>query len=95
MTEFELRIITPERVVFSGPVTSLIAPGELGYLGVLAHHAPLITTLKKGRITVKHNEQEQHFTIASGILEVSSNLATILTEQLTTDRQAAETAEAE
>lgn len=84
MTEFELRIITPEQVVFSGPVTSLVAPGELGYLGVLAHHAPLITTLKKGRITVKHNEQEHHFDVESGILEVSGNVATILTEQLKT-----------
>jgi F-type H+-transporting ATPase subunit epsilon len=92
MTEFELRIITPERIVFSGTVTSLIAPGELGYLGVLAHHAPLITTLKQGRITVKRNGEEQHFSISSGILEVSRNVATILTEQLTTDAETARNA---
>ena len=39
-TPFEMEILTPNRRVFKGPVTSLVAPGEIGYLGVLANHAP-------------------------------------------------------
>ena len=48
---YKLEIITPQGTVYSGDVISIVAPGELGYLGVLAGHAPLVTTLVRGKFT--------------------------------------------
>ncbi len=42
---FKLSVVTPEKVVFEKDVTSIVAPGMIGYLGVLTNHAPLITCL--------------------------------------------------
>jgi len=77
---FDLTIATPEKVLFQGKATSLTAPGKIGYLEILKDHAPLITTLQKGRITVKNGEP---FTleVEGGILEISKNRATILTDE--------------
>jgi len=64
-------------------VVSIIAPGGLGYLGVLEHHAPLLTTLGSGRLQVRERPgREFVFQIAGGFLEVSSNAATILADRL-------------
>ena len=50
---FRLEIVTPEKIVFSEDVVSLVAPAENGYLGVLAGHAPLLCTLKPGEIRIR------------------------------------------
>lgn len=77
---FHLNIVTSEKKLYDGAVTSLIAPGELGYLGVLANHAPLLTTLAAGTITAREaSGKELRFeTKTSGFLEVLHNKATIL-----------------
>ena len=49
---FNLEIITPKSLIYKGQVQSLIAPAELGYLGVLANHTPLIANIVKGKITL-------------------------------------------
>ena len=72
---FHLQILTPQRMVFSGPAVSLMVPGELGNLGVLANHAPLLTKLIPGKITFK-KENEEGLTLQSqggGFLEVHKN----------------------
>ena len=51
--EFELSILTPERRVFEGQVEYVEAPGLQGYLGVLAHHAALVTGLAEGTLKVR------------------------------------------
>jgi F-type H+-transporting ATPase subunit epsilon len=82
---FRLDIVTPTGTVFGGDVVSLIAPGTEGYLGVLAHHAPLVTALKDGVLTIRDAsgaETERHLT--GGFLEVSHNHATILADAVTT-----------
>lgn len=83
MADFQLQIVTQERVIFDDRVTSIIAPGELGYLGVLAHHAPLLTTLKRGKLTICQDSRQQVFLLETGFLEVQRNLATLLTDTLT------------
>ena len=50
---FTVTIMAPDKKLFEGTVESLVAPGELGYLEILAHHASLVTTLVPGRITLK------------------------------------------
>lgn len=80
---FQLMIFTPEEKVFEDPVVSIVAPGEAGYLGILADHAPLVTTLKRGRLEVTDRSgQKSSWKIASGFLEVVNNSATILTEEI-------------
>ena len=50
---FNINIQSREGSLYEGSAVSLIAPGEMGYLGILASHAPIITTLKRGKITVR------------------------------------------
>src|SRR5205085_7527665 len=52
-SEFTLAILTPERTVFEGAVEYVQVPGSEGYLGVLAHHAALVTALADGTLTVR------------------------------------------
>ncbi|HQH72869.1 MAG TPA: ATP synthase F1 subunit epsilon [bacterium] len=80
---YPLRIITHEETVFEGDVESLIAPGALGSLGILAHHAPLLTTLTEGKMTIRDAQGRPHlFRVKGGILEVSRNHAVVLTENI-------------
>jgi F-type H+-transporting ATPase subunit epsilon len=80
---FTLEILTPSRREFEGQVQSIVAPGLVGYLGVLAHHAPLITPLAPGRLTVKDPAgARQHYFVSGGFLEVSDNHATVLADSL-------------
>ncbi len=80
---FDVRILTPEDVFFRGKVTSLTAPGEEGYLGILAHHAPLVTPLARGILTLKDEKgEERKFDIDSGFLEVSNNQVLLLVEKI-------------
>ncbi len=80
---YPFEIITPNETVYRGEIESLIAPGALGYLGALAHHAPLMTSLTKGRITVREGGGATHlFQLDSGILEIHKDGAVILTESV-------------
>jgi len=78
---FRLSIVTPEKVVFDGEVASLIVPGIEGYLGVLSHHAPLITALQTGKIEFRDAGDKLHiFAVSGGFIEVSHNSATLLAD---------------
>ena len=79
---FTLEIVTPDRVVISDDeVVSLVAPGTLGYLGILANHAPLMTELTIGEITIRRsNGEEIHIASTQGFMEVSGNKVTILVD---------------
>jgi F-type H+-transporting ATPase subunit epsilon len=79
---FKLQVFTQEKKVFDGEVTSIIVPGEDGYFGVLAHHAPLVGTLGKGVLTIKGGAREDLFKISGGFIEVHDNLATLLVDDL-------------
>jgi F-type H+-transporting ATPase subunit epsilon len=81
MTEFTFRLVTPQRIVFEGPVVSIQAPGSEGYLGVLAHHAPLITMLKDGRLEMRDpSGRVTAWHVTGGFLEVSNNRASALAD---------------
>jgi len=78
----KLQIITPEKELFSGEVTSVSLPGVDGSLGVLNNHAPLITVLKAGEVVVKNEEngEEKTFEVTGGVVEVNKNVVLILAE---------------
>jgi len=70
MNAYQLSLITPDGLMFDNQVTSLVAPGSEGSLGVLASHAPLVTQLKQGILEIKNNSETTFFTIGEGILEI-------------------------
>lgn len=73
-------IVSQDRLVYSGNVDMVVIPGAAGEMGVLAHHAPVLTSLKFGIITVKTSGKEEHFTVAGGIAEVLPDCVTILAD---------------
>ncbi len=77
---FQLNILTPEKTVYAGSAASLTAPGEAGYLGVLADHAPLVTTLLPGKIFFKDQAGKQTIleSEGKGFLEVFKNEVTVI-----------------
>ena len=80
-TPFHVQILTPEREAFAGEAIHLYARGSVGYLGVLAHHAPLLTSLEPGVMSVrKPDGTQEHFVVTGGFLEVSNNRATVLAD---------------
>lgn len=80
---YKLSAVTPEKVVFEQDVTSIVAPGVEGYLGVLTNHAPLITPLTSGRLEIRDTSgRHTEYFISGGFLEVSKNIATILADAI-------------
>ncbi|MBV8878528.1 MAG: F0F1 ATP synthase subunit epsilon [Planctomycetaceae bacterium] len=78
--KFKTEIVTPEKVVFSEEIESLVIPAERGYLGVLAGHAPLLCTLQPGEIKIKGDRGEIHYSTSGGFMEVTPGKAVLLTE---------------
>ena len=80
---YHLQVLTPEEIIFDDQVMALIAPGSLGYLGILTHHAPLITTLKIGTLIITDKNKNKHFYhISGGFLEVNHNEASLLVDHI-------------
>ena len=73
-------IVSQDRVVFQGDVEIVVLPGVEGVMGILPHHAPVLTVLQYGVVTVRTKEDENHFTVAGGIAEVLPEQVTILAD---------------
>jgi len=81
---FELAILTPEKTVFDGAVEYVQVPGTEGYLGVLANHAPLVTALAEGTLTIRAADGGvRKMGVSGGFFEVSHNQATVLADAVT------------
>jgi F-type H+-transporting ATPase subunit epsilon len=80
MASLTCEVVTAERVLFSGEVDLVLAPGIEGQLGILPHHAPLITALQPGELIVRRGEEEVIFAVGGGFLEVVHNKVTILAD---------------
>ena len=75
-----LEIITAERQVYSDEVDMVIAPGIDGQLGILPRHAPLMTMLKPGELTVRKNGEDIHVAVSGGFMEVLGNRVSVLAD---------------
>lgn len=83
---FMLDIVTPEQPVLSEEVVSVVAPGALGYLGVLAGHAPLMAELRAGQVRARKADGTPILlSISGGFLEVSHNRMVILADSVETE----------
>lgn len=80
---YQFRIITQEKLFYEGEIVSSIIPGEAGSLGVLANHAPLVTTCVPGKLYFREPDgTEKNYLVARGFLEVLNNQVTLLTEKI-------------
>ena len=77
-----LEIVTPDQKVFEGEVVSVSFPGTDGSFQVLNHHAPLLSTLKKGTIVYKDGKNEYEVVVDGGVVEVLNNKVVVLAESI-------------
>ncbi len=75
-----LEIVTGERVVYTDEVDSVVAPGVEGEIGVLPHHAALMTMLQPGEVRVTKQGQETSMAVGGGFMEVQPHKVTILAD---------------
>ena len=80
MAPMRLEIITAEREVYADDVDMLVAPGIEGQLGILPHHAPLMTVLQPGELIIRKDGEETYLAVTGGFLEVIGNKVTILAD---------------
>jgi F-type H+-transporting ATPase subunit epsilon len=80
MSSLKVDIVTAERTVYSDEVEAIIAPGVEGQLGILPHHAPLMTILQAGELVVRKGGRDESLAISGGFLEVRPDRVIILAD---------------
>src|SRR5262244_3237361 len=76
----KLVVVTPERKVVEAETETVEVPGELGYLGILPGHAPLISLLKTGVLRYRDSRGEKTLAISGGFMEVSNDVVSVLAD---------------
>jgi F-type H+-transporting ATPase subunit epsilon len=78
-TPYPVQVITPEGPAFAGDAQIVVVPGDAGQLGILANHAPLISSLKPGETHLTDAEGREHrFATGNGYIQVRKNEALVL-----------------
>jgi F-type H+-transporting ATPase subunit epsilon len=80
MATFRLEIVTAERMVYSDDIDALVAWGVEGQLGILPHHAPLMTMLQPGDLMIRKGKEEEYLAISGGFLEVRPDKVIVLAD---------------
>ena len=80
MATFHFELVSPEKLLFSGDVEQVDVPGAEGDFGVLAGHAPFVSTLRPGILTVHGSGSEQKIVVLGGFAEVSAEGLTVLAD---------------
>ncbi len=85
MADIHFELVTPERAVLSTDAHMVVVPGSEGDMGILAGHAPVMTTIRDGEIRIYSNPTTvvQRITVAGGFAEVNEAGLTVLAEQAT------------
>jgi F-type H+-transporting ATPase subunit epsilon len=78
MATFHFDLVSPEKVLFSGEVSQVDVPGSEGDFGVLAAHAPLVTTLRPGILVIHSEGEAQRIVVDGGFAEVGPAGLTVL-----------------
>ena len=81
MAELHFEFVSPERVLFSGDVDQVDLPGAEGDMGILAGHAPLVTTLRPGIVTVFRGGARETIVVTGGFAEVGPSGLTVLADR--------------
>ena len=80
MANFRFELVSPEKLLFSGEVQQVDVPGIEGDFGVLADHAPMVTTVRPGILTVHTADGVQKIVVLGGFAEVSKDGLTVLAD---------------
>jgi len=80
MASFHFDLVSPEKLLFSGEVEQVDVPGSEGDFGVLAGHAPLVSIIRPGILTVRVDGNEQKIVVLGGFAEVSAKGLTVLAD---------------
>ncbi|PST81878.1 ATP synthase F1 subunit epsilon [Pedobacter yulinensis] len=75
-----LEILTPDKKIFEGEVSSVTVPGTLGSFQILKDHAPIISTLEDGNVIIRSGKEESTFFIKGGVVEAIHNKIVVLAE---------------
>ena len=83
---YRIQVITPQGTGYTGEVVHSLIPAEDGFVGVLANHAPYVTSSPGGRFEVQEKDGHlKRFEVGVGFFEVIQNQATFLTQSFQTD----------
>ena len=82
MSTIHVDVVSAEELIFSGEATLVSLPGEVGELGILPRHTPLITRINPGAVRIQRadNNEEEFVFVAGGILEVQPHCVTVLAD---------------
>ena len=88
----QLDIVTPEKKAFSDEIDSVVVPGSEGEMGILKSHAPIVTTLAPGELRYLKGGEEHSLAIGTGIVEVSNDRVSVLTDMALEEKEIDESA---
>lgn len=78
MKGLHLNIVSPEKEIYNGEVSSVTLPGTAGVFSILPQHAPIISSLKEGKLTyVTMNGDEKELDIHNGFVEMSNGMVSV------------------
>ena len=77
----KVSVISPERILFEGEATSVVAPAFDGEVGILSQHAPMVTLLGRGVLRLSGAAGEQRFEVEGGFLQVADDEVRVVTER--------------
>ena len=76
----QLKIVSPEKIEFTGAVESVLVPGTMGQFEILQNHAPIISTLQNGTVEYTTAEGKNQLEIQGGFVEVQKNVVRLCVE---------------
>ena len=77
-----LEIITPQKKVFEGEVSAASFPGTSGYFQILNNHAPMVSSIAKGKVAYKTKDDETVIWVQGGVVEILNNRVTLLADKV-------------
>jgi len=80
----KVSVISPERTLFDGDATQVVAPAYDGEVGILTGHAPMMALLGRGTLRITEGGAERQFTVEGGFLQVVDDHVRVVTEKATT-----------
>ncbi|MCH5307817.1 MAG: ATP synthase F1 subunit epsilon [Prevotella sp.] len=77
----QLKIVSPERIEFDGEIKSVLVPGTMGQFQIFVNHAPIISSLEKGKVVYElSNGEKRELDIIGGFVEVQKNVVSLCVE---------------
>ncbi len=76
----DVRVVSAEGSIYEGVATMVVAPGEMGELGILPRHAPLLTGLRPGELRIINGENTEYLFVDGGMLEIQPDVVTVLAD---------------